>query len=393
MTAGCWLVAGVALLMVLTFLVSNGIAWWLEHGRRRRIAEKTERLAAASSIKTPVTIVTGFLGSGKTTLVNRILTSHEHGKRIVVIENEAGALSIDDQILRASEQEKSAAGIFVMKNGCMCCTGDGAGPELERVLNHLLELLDEHEFDYVLIETSGLADPAPIMQTFFSHKMCSGRFVLDGVVAMVDAKNIWSHVEAENASWWARTSEAYRQIALANTIVINKTDMVSALPEEQTLETLEALMRSVNPHAHLVRAQHSDVPLERIFNQHAFEPASIRGAFGFDHAGDASCLPQTSPRSLKGAEGTRTTDDTQADRNGHVRQRASTRSAGGPHRTRGNESSGGGGVGNGHGGRRRGSGETHKGQLMMSKVEHSPLVAAISMRWAGREKARARATF
>jgi G3E family GTPase len=82
--------------------------------------------------------------SGKTTLVNRILTSHLHGKRIVVIENEAGALSIDDKILRASEQEKEAAGIFVMKNGCLCCTGDGAGAELERVLNHLLALLDQH---------------------------------------------------------------------------------------------------------------------------------------------------------------------------------------------------------------------------------------------------------
>jgi G3E family GTPase len=131
--------------------------------------------------------------SGKTTLVNRILTSHLHGKRIVVIENEAGALSIDDKILRASEQEKEAAGIFVMKNGCLCCTGDGAGAELERVLNHLLALLDQQEFDYVLIETSGLADPAPLMQTFFSHNMCGGRFVLDGVVALVDAKNIHIH--------------------------------------------------------------------------------------------------------------------------------------------------------------------------------------------------------
>jgi G3E family GTPase len=191
--------------MLATFLLSNGIAWWLEGRRRLRILEKTKRLAAASTFKTPVTIVTGFLGSGKTTLVNRILTSHDHGKRIVVIENEVGALSIDDKILRASEQEKSTAGIFVMKNGCMCCSGDGAGPELERVLNHLLELLDQHEFGHVVIETSGLADPAPIMQTFFSHNMCGGRFVLDGVVTIVDAKNIWSHIQESNKRWWARS--------------------------------------------------------------------------------------------------------------------------------------------------------------------------------------------
>jgi G3E family GTPase len=128
------------------------------------------RLAKESELKTPVTIITGFLGSGKTTLINRILTSEDIGKRIVVIENEIGAVSIDDRLLRAGPQERAAVGIFVMKNGCICCTGSGGAGgdmELERVLNHVLELQDEEQYDHVLIETSGLADPAPVMQTFF----------------------------------------------------------------------------------------------------------------------------------------------------------------------------------------------------------------------------------
>ena len=143
--------------------------------RRRRIAEKARRLAKESHLKTPVTIVTGFLGSGKTTLINRILTSEDLGKRIVVIENEIGAISIDDRLLRAGPQERAAVGIFVMKNGCICCKGSGGGDEmeLERVLNHVLELQDEDQYDHVLIETSGLADPSPVMQTFFRWRLFS----------------------------------------------------------------------------------------------------------------------------------------------------------------------------------------------------------------------------
>eukprot|EP00281_Chroomonas_sp_CCMP1168_P000720 CAMPEP_0206274118 /NCGR_PEP_ID=MMETSP0047_2-20121206/34980_1 /ASSEMBLY_ACC=CAM_ASM_000192 /TAXON_ID=195065 /ORGANISM="Chroomonas mesostigmatica_cf, Strain CCMP1168" /LENGTH=129 /DNA_ID=CAMNT_0053703303 /DNA_START=100 /DNA_END=486 /DNA_ORIENTATION=+ len=117
-----WDYIGLGVMMVLSFVLANAIAWWLESGRQKRIAEKTKILAAESKLRTPVTIVTGFLGSGKTTLINHILTSEEHGKRIVVIENEVGSISIDDKLLRADEQEKAAVGIFVMKNGCMCCT-------------------------------------------------------------------------------------------------------------------------------------------------------------------------------------------------------------------------------------------------------------------------------
>jgi hypothetical protein len=135
--------AGLIVALLISFFVANTLAWWMDISRRRRIAEKAKRLAKESHLKTPVTIVTGFLGSGKTTLINRILTSEDLGMRIVVIENEIGAVSIDDRLLRAGPQERAAVGIFVMKNGCICCKGSGGGDEmeLERVLNHILEVL------------------------------------------------------------------------------------------------------------------------------------------------------------------------------------------------------------------------------------------------------------
>ena len=369
--------AGLACLLLVTFFLSNIIAWQLERARQRRIADKTRRLAAASSIKTPVTIVTGFLGSGKTTLVNRILMSHDHGKRIVVIENEAGALSIDDQILRASEQEKQAAGIFVMKNGCMCCSGDGAGPELERVLNHLLELRDEHDFDYVLIETSGLADPAPIMQTFFGHEMCSGRFVLDGVVALVDAKNIWGHIGADNSRWWAHTSEAYRQIAHATTIVLNKVDLARSASQASnvtghTLERLQDVLRQVNVHAQIVRAEHGDVSLDLIFDQEAFAPSGIQDTFGFGSAG-AHAPPQRRPKTKRAIDPLHHEDRLWpgASSGWQVRQRgASTGES--PRKTVAREQ---------EGVRRRRAGRN----VMPGRVEHSAGVAAVSLR-AGPER-------
>ncbi|KAJ1486049.1 CobW/HypB/UreG, nucleotide-binding domain-containing protein, partial [Baffinella frigidus] len=235
--------------VLLSLLVSNAIAWWIERDRRRRIGDKTTTLARKSKVKTPVTILTGFLGSGKTTLVNRILTSDAHNLRIAVIENEAGALSIDDKLLSldSDAKEKAAVGIYVMKNGCMCCTGDGAGPELERVLNHMLELQKDDQFDYVLIECSGLADPAPVMQTFFSHKTAQGRFVLDGVVTVVDAKNIWSHLDG--SGWLAKTPEVQRQIAHATKIIINKVDTLEPGDNPRSLSALSARLREMNPGA------------------------------------------------------------------------------------------------------------------------------------------------
>ncbi|EKX45862.1 hypothetical protein GUITHDRAFT_163152 [Guillardia theta CCMP2712] len=262
---------GVSALMLVTFFLSNCLAWWLDIKRKQRISAKAQELSKASKLKTPVTIVTGFLGSGKTTLVNSVLSSETHGKRIVVIENEAGSISIDDKVLRAGEQEKAAVGIFVMKNGCMCCTGDGAGPELERVLNHLLNILQDDEYDYVLIETSGLADPAPIMQTFFSLSNASGRFFLDGVVAIIDCHNVWQHLDGRG--WGAKTPEVYRQIAHATSILMNKTDRRN--DQEENLKELEELLGELNPHAKVLRCQHCEVSLDHILDQRAFDAARV----------------------------------------------------------------------------------------------------------------------
>lgn len=269
-------------------------------GRQKRIASKTTLLGKKSDLKTPVTIITGFLGSGKTTLVNRILTSDDHGKRIVVIENEAGKLSIDDKMLRAGEQEKAAVGIFVMKNGCMCCTGDGAGPELERVLNHMLQLIDDDQYDYVLIETSGLADPAPIMQAFFSHQTASGRFFLDGVVSIVDAQHVWRHIEGDG--WFARMPEIHAQIAHATTVVINKVDTVKEESGARSVGELEERLRSINSEASVLRTEHANVDLDAILDQRAFDAAAIGESTA---RAAASCLASASAAAAAQAHGDR----------------------------------------------------------------------------------------
>ena len=129
--------------------------------------------------KVPVTILTGFLGSGKTTLLNRIL-SEEHGKRIAVIENEYGEVGIDQALVINADEE-----IFEMSNGCICCTVRG---DLIRVLGNLMKRRDK--FDYVLVETTGLADPGPVAQTFFMDDEIREEFALDGIVTLVDAAHI-----------------------------------------------------------------------------------------------------------------------------------------------------------------------------------------------------------
>ncbi len=155
--------------------------------------------------KVPVTILTGFLGSGKTTLLNRIL-SEEHGKRIAVIENEYGEVGIDQALVINADEE-----IFEMSNGCICCTVRG---DLIRVLGNLMKRRDK--FDYVLVETTGLADPGPVAQTFFMDDEIRAEFSLDGIVTLVDA----AHIEQQ----LGRSDESTEQIAFADILVLNKTD-------------------------------------------------------------------------------------------------------------------------------------------------------------------------
>src|SRR4030088_2406572 len=159
--------------------------------------------------KVPVTVLTGFLGSGKTTLLNYILTEN-HGKRIAVIENEFGEIGIDNDLVLQSDEE-----IFEMNNGCICCTVRG---DLIRILGNLMKRKDR--FDYILIETTGLADPAPVVQTFFVDDELREAMELDGLVTLVDAKHISQHL--------GKSAEADEQIAFADVILLNKIDLVSA---------------------------------------------------------------------------------------------------------------------------------------------------------------------
>ncbi len=196
----------------------------------------------------PVTVLTGFLGAGKTTLLNHILTKN-HGKRIAVIENEFGEIGIDNALVIGADEE-----IFEMNNGCICCTVRG---DLIRILGQLLKRRDR--FDYILVETTGLADPGPVAQTFFSDEEMKEHFRLDGIVTLVDSKHIWHHIDESN--------ECQQQLAFADTVLLNKTDLVS--PRE--LSQLEEKIRSINKVAKLYRSQNSDIPIEHVLNIHAFD--------------------------------------------------------------------------------------------------------------------------
>ena len=196
----------------------------------------------------PVTVLTGFLGAGKTTLLNYILTEN-HGKRIAVIENEFGELGIDNDLVINAEEE-----IFEMNNGCICCTVRG---DLIRILGNLMKRRDK--FDYILLETTGMANPGPVAQTFFMDDEIGTKLSLDGIVTVVDAKHIYPRLED--------SPETREQIAFADIILINKTDLVT--PEE--LIALETRLRKMNGAAKVFHTKKSQIDLENILNISAFD--------------------------------------------------------------------------------------------------------------------------
>ncbi|MBM3995405.1 MAG: GTP-binding protein [Planctomycetes bacterium] len=196
----------------------------------------------------PVTVLTGFLGAGKTTLLNHILTAH-HGKRIAVIENEFGEIGVDQDLVIQSEEE-----IFEMNNGCICCTVRG---DLIRILGKLLKRKDK--FDFILIETTGLADPAPVAQTFFSDEEMKAKLELDAIVTVVDAKHIVQHLD--------ELREPEEQVAFADVILLNKTDLVT--PAE--LDALEAKIRAINATAPIHRCQNAIIDMDKILNVNGFD--------------------------------------------------------------------------------------------------------------------------
>src|SRR5690554_5687873 len=196
----------------------------------------------------PVTVLTGYLGSGKTTLLNRIL-SEDHGKRYAVIVNEFGEIGIDNDLIVESDEE-----IYEMNNGCICCTVRG---DLIRVVEGLLRR--PGRFDAILVETTGLADPVPVAQTFFMDEDVRARTRLDAVVALVDAKHLPLRLKDSR--------EAEDQIAFADVVVLNKTDLVG--PEE--LRAVEDTIRAINPSARIHRTICAGVDLSEVLDRGAFD--------------------------------------------------------------------------------------------------------------------------
>jgi G3E family GTPase len=202
----------------------------------------------SSSEKVPVTVLTGYLGAGKTTLLNRIL-SEPHGKKYAVIVNEFGEIGIDNDLVVGVDEE-----VFEMNNGCICCTVRG---DLMRILDGLMRR--ERKFDAIIVETTGLADPAPVAQTFFMDENVGRKTRLDAVVTVADAK--WLSERLKDAP------EAKNQIAFADVILINKTDLVS--PDE--LSDVEARIRGINPYAKLHKTERAKIPLDAVLGRNAFD--------------------------------------------------------------------------------------------------------------------------
>jgi G3E family GTPase len=204
----------------------------------------------------PVTILTGFLGSGKTTLLNRIL-KEDHGHRIAVIENEFGEVGVDNDIIETGNEQ-----IVEMNNGCICCTVRG---DLIRILGSLKEKRDQGtlKFDRVVIETTGMADPGPVAQTFFTDEEIGNYYLLDSIITLVDAKHAPKQLDEFH--------EAQEQVGFADKILLSKTDLVS----DQETSALSTRLKRMNPRAPIKKVHFGDAPLEEVLDIRGFNLNAI----------------------------------------------------------------------------------------------------------------------
>jgi G3E family GTPase len=236
-----------------------------------------------TSIQTPVTVLTGYLGSGKTTLLNRIL-SEAHGRRYAVIVNEFGEVGIDNDLIVNADEE-----IFEMSNGCICCTVRG---DLIRILGGLMRR--KGSLDGILVETTGLADPAPVAQTFFVDEDVRRRTKLDAIVTVVDAKHLLAEID--------RAHEAQEQLAFADVVLLNKTDLVSL----DKLAEVEGRIRRINPYAQIHRTERSNIDLAKVLGRDAFnldrileiEPEFLDEIHDHEHDEQISSLSLTADRPM-----------------------------------------------------------------------------------------------
>ena len=236
-----------------------------------------------STSQVPVTVLTGYLGAGKTTLLNRIL-AEQHGKRYAVIVNEFGEVGIDNDLVVNADEE-----VFEMNNGCICCTVRG---DLVRILDGLMKRKDK--FDAILVETTGLADPGPVAQTFFVDEDVRSRTKLDAIVTVVDAKNLPARLKDSH--------EAEEQIAFADVILLNKTDLVSAAE----LAEVEKRICAINPYAKLHKTERSKIELDQVLGRNAFdldrilavEPDFLHSGHHHHHSDDVTSVSLVSDKPL-----------------------------------------------------------------------------------------------
>lgn len=220
----------------------------------------------------PVTIITGFLGSGKTTLLNHILESNDHGMKFAIIENEFGEVGVDDQLISSKKAKEFVdEEVIEVMNGCLCCTVRG---DLVETLNKLYKRLKKVKFDGLLIETTGMADPAPIVQTFFVDYHLRQKYSLDCVVTVVDAKHVLerlsdSHIPGREAG---TINETVEQIAFANKVILNKTDLVA---DETELSNIESEILKINQDVNILRSEFGKVDPKLLLKNSAFDLAKV----------------------------------------------------------------------------------------------------------------------